>query len=1436
MKTDISALPRREMKHFLGVFQQMGRLQLDSDGNEQSELSLRLLQRQAHDAIGVGSPNRGFRVDDRILLDAMDERTAWTAEKANPGDPEPTLHVDYVDHRTGTGSLLVHGAVAVARKLDPALDLSGLKEVLVAVKGAFAPAACKLFLGQGGARATLATVEDPAPVAGWRLFRADPASLPGGFDLAQVEEYGVRQLDPAQPYRFDFLKADLPIRVVLVPTASTKAFVATPQNPGDVPVLAIDDDRRIRRSTALSVTKAASVAHTLPVLRDLRRARAVLLAAQADQAGTSFTVKLVDAGDNEASLGTFTVAAADAWQVWSAAVPFGLIDLSQVKALRWEGLTPARTYRFAPVLLEMDLDWNLVIMGGDGTSAGAGRFYLDGLAAVKEAHETYFSQADLPEADPTTFTPPAEGKCRRDLVYLDLWERPITYIEDQDIREIALEGPDTCTRTKLVAQVRILKGQEVDAGTEPPAPEADFEALPRCGGGRLTTKDKPDAVLDPCADPCEPEVAGTFVGEENRLYRVEIHECGNIGPAGDPATALFKWSRENGAVASALIADAAAGALSVQVEKPDLFRVGDLIEVSDDLVDLRTGPYEDRTAHRCHEPGELRRISAVNLEDRRLSWEDAGAPDPAFHAPLARGHSRYYHAKVRRWDGVRAVTAGDVVLDDGVVVEFGGEGMVPGDFWVFTARVVDRSVERLIEEPPHGLRHRYVTLATVTRCTSGGATTQVVEDLRAAFSPLTGLRATDVAYDPGQCIKEDAQWAQVGTVQEALDALCRLSHETDLTEHNRLLHGYGVVCGLKVVCNHVNREQVIVQPGHALDCQGRPIRVTLPLPVEAVAKAAELGLLDHAGNGEVCLTIARGVAQEAAVSVEAHKPQGFWDGVLEGTLLKDFYEHCIENLLVFLKASFLPFTTTAVPVPANQRRIISFLNLLWQLVNPSTGQYVFLAHHQDPGPNPDPAKDQEHEYLKKFYDALRDMLESETFCAMFDHVAPFPAYPYQVPAGIRTAFGLFQFHTRLRLHPGGRYAYTCGEGNRIHVYDMQEGELTQSLQFPGGSNVDVKDVAFKADGSELYAVGLNGQDSIFATATIGANQSHAWGPTTVVCDIKFVALATRPAGASLYAIGKARGLYVFNPAAIPLTPTADVAFNATGILRLSPDGAAAYAAENASLPVGTETGTFTRFRSINLNSLPAAPVFYTVAGSDGANDAAVHGTTLFVTGNPAPGHAKTLWAFNAATGAQLPAPQTDLLVNTETRLAVLADRGHLLVTLADHNKVVRVGLSTRALDTAFRMPAQIAPLDLVVKADGSEAVVLNYLSNTLSLVKVTAVYDAVPLPDYTDEPPASLSVYRQAILEAYEDILEKFFQYLKDCFCDQFLVECPTCGPDDKVYLGCVEIKNRKVYHICNFTKRRYVKSFDTYEYWLSTVPILPLLKQLLAKFCCKVL
>jgi hypothetical protein len=404
----------------------------------------------------------------------------------------------------------------------------------------------------------------------------------------------------------------------------------------------------------------------------------------------------------------------------------------------------------------------------------------------------------------------------------------------------------------------------------------------------------------------------------------------------------------------------------------------------------------------------------------------------------------------------------------------------------------------------------------------------------------------------------------------------------------------------------------------------------------------------------------------------------------------------------------------------------------------------------------------------------------------------------------------------------------------IYVYDLPTRRLVQQLTFPAGTNLVVRDVAFSPDSSQVYAVGvLNDQDSVFATATVAAGGVHTWGPTTVVCDILFASLASNATN-RLFAVGMAKGnftgnnkgLYVFtDPNAIPLTPTPTVPFNATGIMSLTADGSTAYVGEFQA--TNAESLNFDRIRSINL-AAPALGLTFIASGSDFGNDIAAIGDVLFVTTG---GGSKSLERFNRLSAAPLGAP-TALGTHYFVHLARRLEAGMLYVSQSNQHRVVRFNTNTGILDPAFRIPVQIYPSSLVLgAAPASEMYVLNFFSNTVSVISLPTVLAA---PAITAEPPALLENYRNAILLAFWEVLDKFFQYLKDCFCDKFLIRCPDCR-SDQLYLGCITIRGWKVHHICNFEKRKYVRSVINWEYWLSAVPIIPAIKYYFARFCCAI-
>jgi hypothetical protein len=356
---------------------------------------------------------------------------------------------------------------------------------------------------------------------------------------------------------------------------------------------------------------------------------------------------------------------------------------------------------------------------------------------------------------------------------------------------------------------------------------------------------------------------------------------------------------------------------------------------------------------------------------------------------------------------------------------------------------------------------------------------------------------------------------------------------------------------------------------------------------------------------------------------------------------------------------------------------------------------------------------------------------------------------------------------------------------------------------------------------------------VFATAVIGAGQSHTWQPVTVVCDHLYVTLGTNPAHPSvLYALAKDEGLYSFNPAAIPLVPgppTGNFLFFATGLFTISADGKWGYAAASTPGP----DPQFEHILRLDLNAVINPPKLFAVTGIDDKNDILADGEILYLTDETLGIKHIRKVDYAAAPPGQL---WDSVVTHDTTRLALLSGHNALLVSFAGECKVSRLEAGTGAPDLTYRIPAQIFPVGMAGSPDESEVYILNFLSNTLSIVDAPVVITAGAPPAFTTEPPVTLSAYRTQIIDAYTDLLLHLAQYVKDGLCDQFLVDCENCRIRPEVYLGVVEIEANKVKHICNFTERHYVKSFRTYGYWLSAVPVLPLFKRAWKEFCCKII
>ncbi|MBN1323485.1 MAG: hypothetical protein JW986_05725 [Methanotrichaceae archaeon] len=152
-----------------------------------------------------------------------------------------------------------------------------------------------------------------------------------------------------------------------------------------------------------------------------------------------------------------------------------------------------------------------------------GRYYVDGILCENPSLLLYSDQEYLKPR-------PGEGIARLlpgiYQVYLDVWKRHISYIEDPDIREVALGGPDSTTRTKVEWRVVARSENEpIEGSVEVPFNcKALQGAWPASSGGEMTVLLRDSSGED---EACRIAERGMYQGVENHLYRVEIHHGGN---------------------------------------------------------------------------------------------------------------------------------------------------------------------------------------------------------------------------------------------------------------------------------------------------------------------------------------------------------------------------------------------------------------------------------------------------------------------------------------------------------------------------------------------------------------------------------------------------------------------------------------------------------------------------------------------------------------------------------------------------------------------------------------------------------------------------------------------------------------------------------------------------------------------------------------------
>jgi hypothetical protein len=431
-------------------------------------------------------------------------------------------------------------------------------------------------------------------------------------------------------------------------------------------------------------------------------------------------------------------------------------------------------------------------------SIGEGHYYVDGILCENDGLVTYVSETGFtPQPDYIPLLPgeqlQKDGDGGPNLIYLDVWERQITSLEDDNIREVALgvTGPDTATRARVVWQVKVIRDTtfaeliktilgEISDSEKKTQSVTDIEALTEklkamfqsANRGYLKAMAKEDAEVTPNACITPPDAR--FRGAENQLYRVEIHNGGTawqpsavksvkeraaVGAEPTLQGATFVWDRNDGSFLfsfSGLTANSQDKIVTLTLDSLGRDESRFILE-KDDWVEVID---EDKFQHGT--PSPLLQVASVDPLTLEVTLRNEHEQGINF-TPGQKGLLRLWSYRAGKpgqegaielaSDGAAKVIENKwLTLEDGVQIMFQGDSAIyrTGDYWLIPARTVTGDVEwpqemdqnnKLVPKAlsPHGVEHHYALLAIVTLDNQDHVLSTNITDLRYTIQSLATL-------------------------------------------------------------------------------------------------------------------------------------------------------------------------------------------------------------------------------------------------------------------------------------------------------------------------------------------------------------------------------------------------------------------------------------------------------------------------------------------------------------------------------------------------------------------------------------------------------------------------------------------------------------------------------------------------------------------------
>jgi hypothetical protein len=364
-----------------------------------------------------------------------------------------------------------------------------------------------------------------------------------------------------------------------------------------------------------------------------------------------------------------------------------------------------------------------------------GTMYVGGARVELDARTDYMTQPEWLDYwnDPDWVDPEKlREKPATEWVYLFLREQEVSAVEDAALREVALGGPDTAARSRIIQHIVRLQTRSKDcAGGLAAAIEA--WAAEGLRFNRRTMRLMPASTLEvsfppaPKPEPCEPEAVGGYLGADNQLIRVQISGSNRLVWGYDDASSLYRVD-----------IDSTRKTLHLQTRPIDAAhqpQANQAVEALASAAKLANGEYVASAT------GVVQTLTAAyNTDTQSITL-------PTELSPSYRDSTLTPRAFLRVWQQELQFTPGTPVAlgDTGLMVTLNTQAGAPfhvGDYWqiavrpstptkVYPQRYLDRP------QPPDGPRMWACPLAAIEWQKEG--TLQIDEDCRNQFDNLVDL-------------------------------------------------------------------------------------------------------------------------------------------------------------------------------------------------------------------------------------------------------------------------------------------------------------------------------------------------------------------------------------------------------------------------------------------------------------------------------------------------------------------------------------------------------------------------------------------------------------------------------------------------------------------------------------------------------------------------